>query len=131
MKIRLTEGLNKISIGFNAMGSYLYFKKPIVTSWYDDYRTLGKFLCLLPYNEEYRNEVRNRILSELNNNYTNKSLELLEVLTPIIKLFVNGEYDIDYYHSSDNRYLAYQGSTTSRRPWSLVFSESMRLHDTE
>src|SRR6218665_3007384 len=108
MKFKITDGLNKIAIGLSEAGSYFYFKKPLVATWRESLGTIiNQYLSLLPYEEDYRNEVRNNILSSLDTDYTHKPDALVALLNPLFKLFQNGNYDIKFYHSSDESYFTY------------------------
>src|SRR6218665_2788738 len=135
MKFRITDGLNKIAIGLSEIGSYFYFQKPLVTTWYDNSGTVGKYLCLLPYEEDYRNEVRNRIVANLDVDFTGKEQELINILNPLLRLFKNGEYEIEFHHSSDNHYFEYLSgegvNTFKEMPWFLISFEPIKLHDAE
>src|SRR6218665_3173912 len=104
MKFSITYGLNILSIGLSEVGSYFYFKRPLVTTWREYLSTSGQYLCLLEYDEHYRNKIRNRILLNLDVDYSAKPEELQFFFIPFFKLFPNGEYEMKYYHSSDNSY---------------------------
>ena len=58
MKFQITDGLNLLSIGICETGNYLRYKKPLSVVWYDHGGSLAKYLCIMPYNQEYKAAIR-------------------------------------------------------------------------
>jgi antitoxin component YwqK of YwqJK toxin-antitoxin module len=136
MNFQITDGLNKVSIKLSEIGNYFHFKKPITTVWYDCRGSVGKYLCQLPYDKEYRNEVLHRIIENLNTDYTERAEELYALITPLLRLFPNGEYKLNYYHSNNNKYFQYTSSRDNHSIihqfyWCPIFSKALQLTEQE
>ncbi|WPC43404.1 hypothetical protein [Clostridium sp. JS66] len=128
MEFKITEGLNMISIGLGEIGSYLNFHNPISVTWYDCSGSVGKYLCLLPYNKNYRKELRNRIIDSLNGDFSDNIEGLHEILKPLFQLFPNGNYSLNFYNSSEKAFFAYKTSNDNYsnvhyEDWKIIFSE--------
>lgn len=104
LRIQNPNGLNLISIRVNEIGSYFHFKQPLITAWYDCGGSVAKFLAVLPYSPEYRQEVRNRLMSNLNEDYTNRSQELKALIDPLLLALPPGEYSINFHNGSAGYY---------------------------
>jgi antitoxin component YwqK of YwqJK toxin-antitoxin module len=136
MNFEVTNGLGQLSIRISEIGSYFHFKKPLSTVWYDCRGSLGKYLCSLPHEPAYREEIRKRILLHLDVDYTNKTEELYQVISPLLQLFSNGKYSLGFYHSLNNKYFEYTSSRDNftvihQYDWCLLFSNATRLQDKE
>ena len=57
MEFKVENGSNHISIGLSDIGSYFRFDNPLSLVWYDNRGSVGKYFCLLPYNQIYRDEL--------------------------------------------------------------------------
>jgi len=135
MKFQIDNGLGIISIRASEIGSYFRCRKPLATVWWDNEGSAGRNLCLLPYDQDYRNEVRNRLLNNLNEDYTDRLGELKELIDPLLMLFPSGKYRLNYYsgrdglfqyspYFDDNRKIHYAG-------WQFAFSEPVNIQDKE
>jgi len=134
MNFHIRDGSNLVSIGLSEIGSYFYFKKPLATVWYDCSGSLGKYLCLLPYAQEYRTQVRERLIGSLELDYTGNSEQLKILLDPLLKLFPNGEYSLNFYNGISGKYYednSLNNSEENKNTWMLVFSEAVDVRDKE
>ncbi|OQP56454.1 hypothetical protein [Niastella populi] len=95
-----TKGLNLISIKLSEIGSYFHFQQPLIAAWWDNSPTVVKLLSVLPNNQEYRDEVRQRLISNLNEDYTNRLPELKAIVDPLLQLFPAGEYSLQFHTTS-------------------------------
>jgi antitoxin component YwqK of YwqJK toxin-antitoxin module len=130
MTFEITDGLGLVSIGLSEIGSYFYFRKPITTLWWDCHGSAGKYICQLPYDEAIKTQIRNRVVDNLNVDYTGKPDELKTLLDPLLKVFRNGEYTIEYNNSESNTFLenwSYRGDESRRFHWSTVFGSTVQL----
>ncbi len=132
MKFEITDGLSIISIGLNDIGSYFSYNNPLTTVWYDCAGSAGKYLCQLPYDEKYRIEVRKKIIENLNTDYSDNIEELHNLIYPLLRLFPNGEYHLNFYNNSNSKYFEHSYlkdgiSTSIEYNWFFVFSESINL----
>lgn len=110
MNFQITNGLNKVSIRLSEIGSYFYFKKPLATVWHDCRGSVGKYLCLLPNDDAYKSEIKNKILANLNVDFTDNLQGLKDLLDPLLNTFNNGEYALNYYHSHNSTFFEYTSS---------------------
>lgn len=108
MNFEITNGLGKIKIGVN--GDSFTFIRPLTFCWYDNRGSVGKFLCSLPYSEEYRNEVHSSITSNLNTDFSQSVEGLYKVLLPLFRLFPNGKYSLSFHNSDDKDLFKYQST---------------------
>jgi antitoxin component YwqK of YwqJK toxin-antitoxin module len=134
MKFQIKDGLNKVSIRLSEIGSYFHFKKPLTTVWYDCRGSVGKYLCLLPNDQDYKNQIKSQISGNINHDFTDKPGELKDLLNPLFKTFNDGEYELKYYHSLNNKYFeytSYKDQTTHQYYWFLKFCEPLNLNDQE
>ena len=99
MNFEITNGLGKIKIGVN--GDSFTFIRPLIFCWFDNQGSIGKYLCSLPYSEEYRNEINNSITSNLNTDFTKNIEDLFKLLSPLFRLFPNGEYALSFHNSEE------------------------------
>ncbi|MDR6404045.1 MULTISPECIES: hypothetical protein [Chryseobacterium] len=90
MKFTIENGNNICSIGMSNIGSYIRFNYPLTVVWHDCRGSVGKYFCVLPYNEEYRNTVREKIHENLNQDFTNNIQGLCKILKPLFPIFKNG-----------------------------------------
>lgn len=96
MEFKVENGSNHISIGLSDIGSYFRFDDPLSLVWYDHRGSVGKYFSLLPYNQAYRDELRNKLLADLNKDFSNNIEELYDLLKPLFSLFKNGEYKLNF-----------------------------------
>lgn len=134
MNFKITNGLDIASIGVSEIGSYYSFHKPVSVEWdlYDG--SVSKYSTLLPYSESYRKEVRDRIISNLDNDYTNNIEELYEILKPLFKLFKNGEYSLNYYDGKQNSFFPYWISGNDegyKSDWWVAFNKITDINKLE
>lgn len=111
MKFTIENGTNICSIGLSDIGSYIQFNYPLTVVWYDCRGSVGKYFCVLPYNEEYRNTVRNKINDNLNQDFTENIKDLYEILNPLLQLFKNGDYNLSFYSNKEKEFFQYQTSS--------------------
>lgn len=88
MKFEITDGLGKIKIG--VQGDSFTFIRPLTYCWDDHHGSVGKYLCALPFSQEYRNEIHNAITSNLDVDFFDNIGELHQLLSPLFRLFQNG-----------------------------------------
>ena len=134
MNFKITDGLSIISIGLSEIGSYYNFNKPVSVEWdyYDG--SISKYSILLPYSENYRKEFRNRIVSNLDKDYSNNIEELYEILKPLFKLLKSGEYSLNYYNGKKNSFFAYwpyNGDKVQYRDWCVIFNKITNINTLE
>ena len=136
MNFKINDGLNTISIDSSEIGSYFNFNNPLSVVWYDCRGSVGKYFCLLPYNESYRNELRNRINDSLYNDYSNNIEELYDILKPLFQLFRNGEYSLNFYGSDEKTFFAYDTSSDNYSEshyegWRILFTEITDINNSQ
>ena len=134
MNFKITDGLNIISIGLSEIGSYFSFNRPISVEWdyYDG--SVSKYSTLLPYSENYRKEFRDRIVDNLDKDYSNNIEELYDILKPLFKLFKNGEYSLNYYDGEKNSFFSYKVFNSDEVwhcGWSTIFNQTTNINKTE
>lgn len=132
MKFHITEGLGKISIRLSEIGSYFYFKRPLTVVWHDCRGSVGKYLCLLPYDSDILGQIKRNIQEGLLDDYTNKDKELKELLNPLLLILSNGEYSLNYYSNQKGQIFQYTSSsdnysTIHQSQWYVLFSEPQLL----
>ena len=110
MKFQIDNGLGIFSIRASEIGSYFRCRKPLTAVWHDCKGSVGKYLCLLPYDQEYRNEIKGRLVGQLNEDFTGRISALKELLDPLLILFACGEYALNYYHGENSKYFQYTSS---------------------
>lgn len=95
MKFSIQNNHEGIYIGFNELGSYLYNKGCLSSTWYCCYGTLAKFLCT---SDSKKNSIESieEIQSNLYNNYENNLGELKTVLSPIVNILRSGSYQLGF-----------------------------------
>jgi len=133
MQFKVTDGLNKISIGLSEIGSYINFDNPLAAVWYDNRGSIGQYFSLLPYNQGYRNELRNRIIHSLDNDYSSNMEELYDILKPLFKLFNNGEYSLDFYNSNEKSFFVHKtiNGGFMYNDWSILFTDITDIKNSE
>jgi hypothetical protein len=102
MKFTIENGNNICSIGMSNIGSYIRFNYPLTVVWHDCRGSVGKYFCVLPYNEEYRNTVREKIHENLNQDFTNNIQGLCKILKPLFPIFKNGNYILQFYNNKES-----------------------------
>jgi antitoxin component YwqK of YwqJK toxin-antitoxin module len=110
MKFTVDNGLGLLTIGMSDIGSYFAFKRPLSLVWHDCAGSVGKYCALLPYSKQQQDEFRNKIIENLEDDFTGREEELYELLSPLFQLFKNGEYHLNFYNNDDKRYFGYQTS---------------------
>jgi antitoxin component YwqK of YwqJK toxin-antitoxin module len=111
MKFTIANGTNICSIGMSDIGSYIKFNYPLTVVWHDCRGSVGKYFCVLPYNEEYRKTVQNEIVENLYQDFTENIEGLFEILKPLFPLFKNGEYSLCFYSNKEKEFFQYQTSS--------------------
>ena len=109
-KFTIENGTNICTIGLSNVGSYIKFNHPLTVVWADNRGSVGKYFCTLPYNDDYRATMRDRINDSLNDDFTDDIEALYEILKPLFPLFRNGEYVLNFYHSKEKKFFQYQTS---------------------
>ncbi|ALR30738.1 hypothetical protein ATE47_09445 [Chryseobacterium sp. IHB B 17019] len=110
MKFTIENGNNICSIGMSNIGSYIRFNYPLTVVWHDCRGSVGKYFCVLPYNEEYRNTVREKIHENLNQDFTNNIQGLCKILKPLFPIFKNGNYILQFYNNKEKEFFEYKSS---------------------
>ena len=128
MKFKIENGTNICSIGMSDIGCYMRFNYPLTVVWYDCQGSVGKYFCSLPYNEEYRSTVRDKINNNLNEDFSNNLEGLYEILKPLFPIFKNGDYALSFYHNKGKELFQYRTSSdnfmrTHYTRFELVFAE--------
>lgn len=110
-KFTIENGTNICSIGMSNIGSYIKFKEPLGMVWADNCGSVGKYFCVLPYNEEYRITMRDKINNSLNHDFTDDIEALYEILQPLFPIFRNGDYSLCFYANKKKEFFQYQTSS--------------------
>lgn len=110
MKFTIENGNNICSIGVSGIGSYIRFNYPLTVVWHDCRGSIGKYFCVLPYNEEYRSAVQKKIHENLNEDFTNNIQGLYKVLQPLFPIFKNGNYTMQFYNNNEKEFFEYKSS---------------------
>lgn len=110
MKFSIKNGVNICSIGLSDIGSYIRFNYPLTVVWYDNRGSIGQYFCTLPYNEDYRTSVRDKINDSLQNDFSNNVEGLYEILKPLLPIFKNGDYSLNFYSNMEKEFFKYQSS---------------------
>jgi len=111
MKFTIENGTNICSIGLSDIGSYIKFNYPLTVVWSDNRGSVGKYFCVLPYNEEYRTTFKNKINENLNQDFTEDIEGLHEILKPLLPIFKNGDYNLSFYLNKEKEFFQYQTSS--------------------
>lgn len=128
MELEIEDGKGLVKIIISEHCNYLKFQKPVSIVWHDGYGSIGKFLSILPYNEQYRNEIAGRINNNIYENYTNREIEAYNLLKPLFGVFESGKYLVKFY--SSGKYFEYEQSNNeiSRyEDWKLEISGSSKI----
>ncbi|WP_207420242.1 hypothetical protein [Desertivirga brevis] len=112
MNFKIENGLNKITIGYNDLGTYVKISKPVSMTWSDCQGSVGQYLAMMPLTPEERKLIYDQFQLDLYGNFNDKEAELFEVLQPLLRLLENGEYYLGYsdgtarpvVHSSNGNY---------------------------
>ncbi|MCX6317297.1 MAG: hypothetical protein NTW29_08400 [Bacteroidetes bacterium] len=128
MNFKIENGTNICTIGLSGIGSYIRFNYPLTVVWYDCRGSVGKYFSVLPYNEEYRTTVRNKINANLTQDFTGNEEGLYELLHPLFPLFQNGEYGLSFYSNKEKEFFQYQSSYDNFTqnhyfPFEVVFAQ--------
>jgi hypothetical protein len=110
MKFTIENGNDICSIGMSDIGSYIRFNYPLTVVWRDCQGSVGKYFSVLPYNEEYRKTVRDKINEDLNQDFTNNIQGLYRALHPLFPIFKNGSYILQFYNSKQKEFFEYKSS---------------------
>ena len=110
MNFKIENGTDICSIGLSDIGSYIRFNYPLTIVWNDCRGSVGKYFCVLPYNEEYRTTVQNRVNENLNLDFTENIASLYNILTPLFPLFKNGKYILQFYNNKNKEFFEYKSS---------------------
>ncbi len=119
----IEKGKNRIQLKWNGSLSSLQFDGPLSLHWFDYMGSLGKFYVLLPYNEEYRNQIQVKISESLNcgNELIEEDLSFLD---EILSLFENSKYEISYEPE-------YRFEINDKWNWELAFNRKKSTTDLE
>lgn len=110
MEFTIENGKNICAIGTNGGCSYIRFDYPLTVVWYDRRGSISKYFCSLPYNENYRKVVRNKILDNLNIDFTDCIEDLYDILQPLFPIFKNGKYSLNFYSEKEKEFFQYRTS---------------------
>jgi len=97
IEFEITNGRDIIAIERCYLGSYFRIKDPVTLVWDHCRESIGHYLCMLPYDEGQRNEMQQAIQEGLNQDFTGRTDELRNMLSPLFPLFRNGKYRIRYF----------------------------------
>ncbi|MFD0764174.1 toxin-antitoxin system YwqK family antitoxin [Mucilaginibacter lutimaris] len=131
MKIKVTDGLNIITIGYSDIGSYLKIKRPVSLIWYDCGGSIGQYLCMMPYSVSERQLIRDKITENLYEDFTDRAEELHDILKPLFTLFENGEYSLSYSDGKSKKQVtvtSVNGSSTYDMAWYMFYPQSVNLN---
>ena len=120
MKFNIENGSNHISIELGENGDYFRFDAPLAVTWPYSGGTVGKYFCALPYSSEYRDELRNKLVGNLNNDFTGNIEDLYKLLAPLFILFKDGEYSLDYYGKDDKTFFGYKTPKDNYIEWNYI-----------
>lgn len=128
MEFTVKNGVNICSIGLSDVGSYIRFDYPLTVVWYDNRGTVGQYFCVLPYNEPYRISVRDKINDSLQKDFSGNVEDLYEILKPLLPIFKNGNYSLNFYSNNEKEFFQYQSSIdnftkTHYKTLKVVFAE--------
>jgi len=110
MEFKIENGKDICTIGLSSIGSYFRFKSPVTLVWYDCQGSVGKYFCTLPYNAAYRHAVEKVLTENLTKDFSNDIEELYTILKPLLPIFKNGNYSLNYYSNKDREYFQYKTS---------------------
>jgi antitoxin component YwqK of YwqJK toxin-antitoxin module len=108
MHFKIESGQNICSVGLAECGSYFRFNKPLAVvneHGYNHGSSLLHLFCNLKYDQEYRNTVNQKIIDNLNVDYTGKLDKLYDILSPIFPIFKNGDYQLSFHFKEGERAL--------------------------
>lgn len=122
MRLNLENKEGAIYIGFNELGSYLFWNKTITSTWFCCFGTLAKFLCTTESNEIGIRQTK-AIQQNLYNNFSNNLNELKELLNPILAKLKSGIYNLGFVEGDK-----WEISPNERKPtWNIYLqSENYR-----
>lgn len=103
MKFEITNGTGKVAIGLSEIGSYFSYVKPNVTVWHDCHGSVGKYLSILPYDEDYRYEIASKISTGLLDGDLTPD-RLFVQLEPLLNLFPTGSYGFTCHYSDQHKH---------------------------
>lgn len=92
----LRDGLGLLHIGLAEAGSYLAFREPRAVVWHDNCGSVGKFLAIMPYSPEYREQLRDNILASLYEDFSDRPDEACRLIAPLLRLLGNGTYTVSF-----------------------------------
>lgn len=124
MKFTIENGTNICTIGLSDIGSYIRFNYPLTVVWNDCRGSIGEYFSVLPYNEDYRNTIKNIINDSLNEGNFKTNEELYEILKPLLPIFKNGDYKLFFNHNKEGGCFQYQ---TTRDNYSKIHTYPLRV----
>lgn len=135
MNIKITDGLNIVSIGYNRLGSYFRLKRPVSIVW-DECAGGGDgmYLSLIPSSAVEREMLQRTINVNLFEDFTGREAEAYVQLKPLFGLLQNGNYQL-YFNNGKNKREAvvFSGgkSSTYEIEWDIAYAESVDLSKIE
>lgn len=135
MNIKISDGLNVVSIGYNRLGSYFRLKRPVSIVW-DDCADGGEgmYLSLIPSSAVEREMMQRTINVNLFEDFTGREGELYVQLKPLFGLLQNGDYQL-YFNNGKNKREAVVSSggksSTYEIEWDIAYAESVDLSKIE
>ncbi|WP_207535704.1 hypothetical protein [Desertivirga arenae] len=80
MIFKIENGLNKITIGYNDLVTYVKIGKPVSMIWDDSGGSVAKYLAMVPLTPEERKHIHDQFQFELHQNYKGREADLFEML---------------------------------------------------
>lgn len=135
MVFEVTDGLNTLSIGLNSLGSYFKFIRPVSFVWGDNRGSVAEYMCLLPLSENERATLYAKITSNLNEDFTERTDELYQILKPLFQLLANGEYHLSFDNGKlKHEYTIFSGGGTTEiytPSWYIQYADVVDLSKTD
>lgn len=120
MEFKVENGTNHISIELGGRGEYFRFDNPLSVTWPFSGGTVGVYFCALPYSREYREQLRIKLMDNLDRDFTDDIEELYNLLSPLFSLFKNGDYTLLYYNNNDKEFFRHKTSRDNYENWQYM-----------
>lgn len=126
IKIDNKDGQSLISIGINDIGWYFKFKEVATVVWYDCSGTVSKYICQLPVDKQEQKRLKDSIIANLYNDYTDNEEELYQHLKPLFRLLPKGKFTLGFSANKDK-----PSFLKDSIHWSRIEYENWWIIDTE
>jgi len=102
MNFKIENGQGILTIKASHLGDYLVYKRPLSLIWGDCAGSIGNYIVLLPYSQEYRDEFLTLYQEGIYKDYSHNIEGLEKLLSPLWKIFENGDYVLEYYTATQD-----------------------------